>query len=92
MLDAQRQVFVLQQHQVHIEQRGQLGRCVLGRHAGNAVLQLEQLLHHLVTCDAHPVDLGLDLGRLDEVMLHVHATDQHGAPDGDTARYGQAMN
>ena len=92
MLDAQRQVFVLQQHQVHVEQRGQLGRCVLGRHAGNAVLQLEQFLHHFVARNAHPVDLGFDLGRQDEVMLDVHAPNQHGAPDGDTARYGQAMN
>ena len=94
VLDAADQLLVLQQHQVHIQQRrsaraappwGPSARwCVAGdgsrrpRRCG----------------PPHPLDLGLDLLRLDEVVRDVHPAGrhQHGTPDGDAAGDSEAVD
>ena len=94
VLDAADQFLVLQQHQVHVQQGGELVRRLLRAHLGDGVLQPVDLLHHGVAAGAHPVDLGGDLARLDEVMRHVDAAGRHedGAPDGDAAGDRKAVH
>ncbi|MNT02733.1 hypothetical protein D3C72_1372400 [compost metagenome] len=83
VLDAAREGLVLQQHQVHVEQRGEFVRRV-GRHVG---LQALQLLDHRIAPVAHPLNFALDLLRLHKIVRHIHAAGghQHRAADGDAA-------
>jgi hypothetical protein len=94
VLDAAGQHFVLQQHQVHLEQRGELMRCVVGAHQCHTGLQLLQLLGDRVARDPNAVDLGFDLFRLDEVVGDVEAArdHEHGASDRNATGHGQPMD
>ena len=78
---------VLQQHQVHVEQRRQLGRRVVRQVA----LQRRELGGDRVAGDAQALDLGLDLGFADVVVGDVDAArrDEHRAADRDAARHRQ---
>jgi hypothetical protein len=88
VLDAGDQLLVLQQHQVHVQQRREFVRRFLGAHLRDGVLQAVELVDHRVAALADALDLGGDLPGLDEVVRHVHAAGghQHGPPDGDAAR------
>ena len=90
VLDAAGEHFILQQHQVHIQQRGQL----LGGIGGNVFLQTLNFLDHRIAATAHAVDLALDLPRLDEIMRHLHAAGahKHRAANRDTTRHRQPSN
>ncbi|EKD98424.1 MAG: hypothetical protein ACD_23C00442G0001, partial [uncultured bacterium] len=73
VLDPAGEHLVLQQHQVHIQQRGQFGRRV-GRHLG---LQALQFIGHRVAPLAHPLDFSSHLLGLDEIVRHIHAAGGH---------------
>jgi hypothetical protein len=87
VLDAADQLLVLQQHQVHVQQRRQLVRRLLGTHLRDRLLQPMKFVRHCVAADADALDLGLDTPRLDEVVRDVHAarSHQHRPPDGNAA-------
>jgi hypothetical protein len=76
---------VVQQHQVHVEQRGEFGRR-LGRQVS---LQRLQLRRDGVARVAQAVDFGFDAFVVDEVVGHVDAArrHQHGAPDRHAVRH-----
>jgi hypothetical protein len=84
------QCLVLQQHQMHIEQRIQLA----GRILGHFFLKPAQLVNHRIACRAGTLDLRLHLIGPDEVMHHLHATGGHNdrAPDGNPSGDGQAVD
>ena len=90
VLDAAGQHFILQQHQMHVQQGGQFMRCIRRHFA----LQALQFVHHGIAAMAHAVDLALDLVRLDEVVGHFHAAraHQHSTSDRNATRHGQARN
>ncbi len=94
VLDAADEHFVLQQHQVHVQQRGQLVRRLLGAHGGDALLQAVDLVHHRIAPGPHAADLCLDLVSLDEIVRDIHPAGrhQHGTPDGDAAGDCQAVD
>ena len=72
----------------------QLVRRFLGAHQRDGVLQAVDLVDHGVAAHPHPLDLGLDLLRLDEVVRDVDPAGrhQHGTPDGDAAGDCQAVD
>ena len=80
---------VVQQHQVHVEQRGQLRRR-LGRQVALHRRRARRATASRATPQA--LDLGLDVGGGDVVVGDVEPArrDQHGAADRDAARNGQA--
>jgi hypothetical protein len=75
---------VVQQHQVHIEQRRQLGRG-FDRQIG---LERGDLADDGVACMAQTGHLSRRVDGIDEVMRHINPAGrhQHGTPDGDTTR------
>ena len=88
MLDAFGQVIILQQHQVHIQQGGQLMRSIFG-HVSQQTLQF---IHHGISASAHTVDFCFYLACVNEIVGHVHAAHQHCTPNGDAARDSQSVN
>ena len=90
VLHAADQHLVLQQQQVHIQQRREFGRRVRRQ----VDTQTLQLIDHGIAAITHARYLGLHLRWFDEVMRHLHATGrgQYRTPDGNTARDGQAVD
>ena len=58
MFDTAYQFFVLQQHQMHVEQRCQFMRRFFRAHMHNAGLQAMNLIHHRIAPAANPVNFG----------------------------------
>ena len=87
---ARRQHLVLQQHQVHFQQGGQLARRILGQVADQAL----QLVDHGRAGLAGAVQLRLDLVRVDEVVPHLNPAGghHHRPPNRNAARNGQPMD
>ena len=85
-----RQLFVLQQHQMHVQQGRQLVRRVLG----HVFLQALQLIDHRIAGHAQTLDLGIDLIGFHKIVPQIDATggQQNGTPDGDATRQCQAMD
>ena len=85
---------VLEQHEVHIQQGGQLLGGIVGPHLGQALLQPLQFIHHRVASHADAVNFFGHPRRIDEVMGHIDAAgcNQHGAPDGNASGHSQAMD
>jgi hypothetical protein len=90
MLHAIGHGFVLQQHEVHIQQRGQLWWCILG----HALQQSVDLFHHSVAGRGHAGNFTLDLIGFDEIVGHIHAAGrhQHGASNSNTACHGESVD
>ena len=84
------QRLVLQQHLVHIQQGGQLGR----RIGGQVPLEHVELSGHHVTGLEQACHLITDLGRINEVVRHINAAGRHqnGTSDGHAARYRQTKD
>ena len=73
MLDAVRQQLVLQQHQMHVEQRGQFMRCVFG----HVLLQALQFFGHRIARHAQTRNLAGNLLGGDEVVRHIESARRH---------------
>ena len=84
------QQLILQQHQMHIEQGGQLG----GRIFGQGQLQSLYLLEHHLFGALQAINFAINLVWFDEVMGHINTAggDQHGAANGNAPRDGQSMD
>ena len=75
--DAADQLFVLQQHQMHIQQGVEFMGRLFGAHEGNTFLQPVQLFDHSVATGTRALDFGAHLMRLDKVVRHVHPARRH---------------
>ncbi len=94
VLDPANQFVVLQQHEVHIQQCSQFMRRFFGTHVRNARLQAMNFVHHRIAPTAHAINLGINLGGINEIVSHVHPArrHQHRASDGDTPGHRQSMD
>jgi hypothetical protein len=90
VLHAADQLLVLQQHQVHVQQRGEFVRRVLGQ----ILLHARDFFHHRVARHPNARDLVFSLGGLDEIVRHVGAAGrhQHGTAYRDSPRDGQTVD
>jgi hypothetical protein len=86
MLDAVDQLHVLQQHQVHVKQGSEFMWRLFRSHAGDALLQASDFFDYGIAPGPHPVDFRINLGRVDEIMGHIHPAggNQHRTPNGHT--------
>ena len=94
MLDATDEFFVLQKHQVNVEQGCELMRRLFGPHEGHAFLQTVNFINNGVATHPNPVNLGRHLRGLDEIVRHIHAagSNQHRTPDGDAPGDSQTVD
>ena len=94
VLDAAGELLVLQQHEVHVQQRGQFGVRVGRAQVGQALLHAADLLDHHLARGAQAFDLGLDLVGLDEVVRNVEPAGRHddGPPDGNAPGNRQTVD
>ena len=90
VLDAADQHFVLQQHQVHVEQRGDFMRRVLGQ----VVLQTHDFFHDRIARQPDARNLVIGGGRVDEVMADIGPArrHQHRTANRHAARHRQAVD
>jgi hypothetical protein len=79
---------VVQQHHVHVEQRGKLRR----RLVRQVALECREFAGNRIARRAQAFDFIVHLRLVDEVVRHVDATrrDEHCATNGDAARHGQS--
>ena len=94
VFDAGHQIGVLQQHQVHVQQRPEFVRRLFGAHLRDGFLQAVNFVDDRIAAHAYAVDLGFDLMRLHKVMGHIHAAgcDQHRTANCHAARYVQTVD
>ena len=93
-LDTADQLVVVQQHQMHVQQGGQLLRRLLGAHMGDAGLQAMDLINHRIAPTPHPINLCLNLRRRNEIVRDIDSTrcHQHRSSDGNATGDRQAMD
>ena len=89
LVNAVAEHFVLQQHEVDVQQCGQFGRGVGGQLVGQAL----QLVRHRIARALGAGEFIGDLLGLDEVVAHLGAAARNhdGTPNGDAARNRQTM-